>query len=64
MKKTLILILGFCLSLQLVAQDLPYYGDLNYKPEVQTVLLYADGNQLNDPIIPLDDQEAFLAYYY
>ena len=34
--------------------DLPC-GNLNYKPEVQTVLLYADGNQLNDPIIPLVD---------
>ena len=34
--------------------DLPC-GNLNYKPEVQTVLLYADGNQLNDPIIPLED---------
>jgi len=30
-------------------------GNLNYKPEVQTVLLYADGEQLNDPIISLDD---------
>ena len=30
-------------------------GNLNYKPEIQTVMLYADGNQLNDPIIPLDD---------
>ena len=34
--------------------DLPC-GNLNYKPEAQTVLLYADGNQLNDPIIPLED---------
>ena len=32
-----------------------FCGNLNYKPEVQTVLLYADGNQLNDPIIPLED---------
>ena len=30
-------------------------GNLNYKPEVQTVLLYADENQLKDPIIPLED---------
>ena len=34
--------------------DLPC-GNLNYKPEIQTVLLYADDNQLNDPIIPLED---------
>ena len=40
----------------LFAQDyLQYCGNLNYKPQVQTVLLYADDNQLNDPIIPLDD---------
>ena len=34
--------------------DLPC-GNFNYKPQVQSVLLYADDNQLNDPIIPLDD---------
>ena len=40
----------------LFAQDfLQYCGNLNYKPQVQTVLLYADDNQLNDPIIPLED---------
>lgn len=45
-----------CASVGLFAQDfdLPC-GNLNYKPEVQTVLLYADGNQLNDPIVPLED---------
>ena len=30
-------------------------GDLNYKPEVQTVQLYLDDNQLEDPVVPLDD---------
>ncbi len=34
--------------------DLPC-DNVNYRPEVQTVLLYADGNQLNDPIVPLED---------
>ena len=30
-------------------------GNINYRPEVQTVLLFADGDQLKDPIIPLED---------
>ena len=34
--------------------DLPC-GNINYKPQVQTVLLYADDDQLHDPIIPLED---------
>ena len=55
MKNILFIFLALCFSFSAFAQDLPYYGDLNYKPEVQTVLLYADGNQLNDPIVPLDD---------
>lgn len=56
MKKTLLLIGLAVLSLGLFAQgfDLPC-GNVNYKPEVQTVLLYADGNQLNEPVVPLDD---------
>ena len=55
MKKLTLLIMLF-LGVRLFAQEfnLPC-GNLNYKPEVQTVLLYADDNQLNDPIIPLDD---------
>ena len=55
MKKLALLIMLF-LSVRLFAQDfdLPC-GNLNYKPEVQTVLLYADDNQLNDPVVPLDD---------
>ena len=47
-------ILAFCASIGAFAQDL-LCGNLNYKPEVQTVLLYAEDNQLNDPIIPLED---------
>jgi hypothetical protein len=40
----------------LFAQDFDLPCDnVNYRPEVQTVLLYADGNQLNDPIVPLED---------
>ncbi len=54
MKRILILVLAFCASIGAFAQDL-LCGNLNYKPEVQTVLLYADDNQLNDPIIPLED---------
>ena len=55
MKKLTLLIMLF-LGVRLFAQEfnLPC-GNLNYKPEVQTVLLYADDNQLNDPFIPLDD---------
>ena len=54
MKRILILVLAFCAAISAFAQDL-LCGNLNYKPEVQTVLLYADDNQLNDPIIPLED---------
>ena len=56
MKKTLLLLLWAIFSLELFAQDfeLPC-ANLSYKPEVQTVMLYADGNQLNEPIVPLDD---------
>ena len=56
MKRTILLILTLCVASALFAQDFDLLcGNLNYKPEVQTVLLYADGNQLSDPIIPLDD---------
>lgn len=56
MRKSILFILLFCVSACLWAQDfnLPC-GNLNYKPEVQTVLLYADDNQLNDPVVPLND---------
>ena len=56
MKKILLLLGLATFAYGLFAQnfDLPCVN-WNYKPEVQTVLLYADGNQLNEPIIPLDD---------
>ena len=45
MKRITLLILALCLTASLFAQDfdLPC-GNLNYKPQVQTVLLYADDN--------------------
>ena len=56
MKKYFFLITLLLWVVGLYAQnfDLPC-GNLNYKPEVQTVLFYADDNQLNDPIVPLED---------
>lgn len=50
----LLLVLGFVLGASAQDFDFPC-GNLNYKPEVQTVLLFADDNPLSDPIIPLDD---------
>lgn len=56
MRKHLLLILFLCVAMGLFAQDFDLPCDnVNYRPEVQTVLLYADGNQLNDPIVPLED---------
>ena len=56
MKRIILLILTLCMALGLFAQEYDFLcGNLNYKPEVQTVLLYADDNQLNDPVIPLED---------
>ena len=56
MKKIPLLIALLCMTSGLFAQNYEFpCGNMNYKPQVQTVLLYADGNQLNDPIIPLDD---------
>ena len=56
MKRITLIIVALCAVVTLFAQDfnLPC-GNLNYKPEVQTVQLYADGNQLNDPVVPIDD---------
>ncbi len=61
MKRITLLILMLCGAVGLFAQDfdLPC-GNINYKPQVQTVLLYADDNQLNDPIVPLDDMNGRL----
>ena len=56
MRKITLLILTLFTVMGLFAQDFDLLcGNINYKPEVQTVLLYADDNQLNDPIIPLED---------
>ena len=56
MRRITLIICALCLATGLFAQDfdLPC-GNINYKPEVQTVLLFADDNQLNDPVIPLED---------
>ena len=56
MKKYLFLTTLLLCVAGLYAQDFMHFcGNLNYKPEIQTVLLYSDDNQLNDPIIPLED---------
>ena len=56
MKKSIFLTTLLLCVAGLFAQsfDLPC-GNINYKPQVQTVLLYADDDQLHDPIIPLED---------
>ena len=56
MKRITLLILTLYMASGLFAQEYDFLcGNLNYKPQVQTVLLYADDNQLNDPVIPLED---------
>ena len=56
MKKRILFLLAFSVALNLLGQDFDLPCDnINYRPEVQTVLLYADGEQLNDPIVPLED---------
>ena len=56
MKRIILFAWLLCIATALSAQDFDLIcGNINYKPEVQTVLLYADENQLSDPIIPLDD---------
>lgn len=56
MKRLTLFVCAVLMSAGLFAQDFVLPCDnINYKPEVQTVLLYADDNQLNDPIVPLDD---------
>ena len=51
--------LGLATWLHAQRFDLPC-GNLNFKPEVQTVLLYAGDDQLNDPIIPFGDMMGHL----
>ena len=58
MKKLSLLVLLMALhaTMGLFAQDFELPCDnLNYKPEVQTVLLFVDDNPLSDPIVPLED---------
>ncbi len=56
MRKSILFILALVWSAGLWAQDFRQYcGNINYRPEVQTVLLYADGDQLKDPVVPLGD---------
>lgn len=54
MKKTslILFLLGLFLGLKAQDFDLPC-ANLDYKEAVQTVLLYADGNQNKEPVIPL-----------
>lgn len=56
MKRVLSLLLLLLLAWKVSGQqfDLPC-GDLDYHESVKTVLLYADGNQFNDPMIPLGE---------
>lgn len=56
MKRIACLFLLLSLSAVAAAQDfyLPC-ADLNYREAVQTVLLYADGNQNKEPIVPLEN---------
>lgn len=62
MRKIALLVSALIVSAGLCAQsfDRPC-ANLNYKPEVQTVLLYAGDNQLNDPVIPLEDMTDHLS---
>ena len=56
MRKSILFILTFWLTMGLWAQDFNRpCGNITYRPEVQTILLYADGDQLRDPVIPLGD---------
>lgn len=62
MRKSILFLLIFSLTAGLWAQEFNHpCGNLNYRPEVQTVLLYADGDQLRDPVIPLGDMTERLA---
>ena len=56
MKRFTLILFSLCFAAGLCAQEFNQLcGNINYRPEVQTVLLYADGEQLNDPVIPLED---------
>ena len=56
MNKLITILLSLFASLGLYAQDFNLPCDnLDYKESVMTVLLYADGNQNKEPLIPLDN---------
>lgn len=56
MKKSPLLIFLLMCATHLFSQDFNIpCGNINYRSDVQTVLLYADGEQLNDPVVPLGD---------
>ena len=55
-KQALLLLLVLSFSRFVAAQDFQWpCADLNYQASVNTVLLYADGNQNKEPIVPLDN---------
>ena len=55
-KKAFFFLLALSFPLFVGAQEFPWpCADLNYRASVNTVLLYADGNQNNEPIVPLDN---------
>lgn len=58
MKRALVFLILLLVNWNVMGQsfDLPC-DDLDYKESVRTVLLYADGNQTKDPLIPLDQPQ-------
>lgn len=58
MKRVLVFLLLLVVAWNAKGQnfDLPC-DDLDYKESVRTVLLYADGNQTKDPLVPLDQPQ-------
>ena len=58
MKRALAFLILLLVNWNVMGQsfDLPC-DDLDYKESVRTVLLYADGNQTKDPLIPLDQPQ-------
>ena len=55
MKKVLLLLSSLLMVWSVFGQEFDMPCDnLDYKESVMTVLLYADGNQNKDPLIPLD----------
>jgi hypothetical protein len=55
MKKTLVIFIALLLSSTVFSQNELACDNMNYKDEVQTVLFYLDGDQLQEPIVPLSN---------